>query len=60
MEGLLIFFWVGLITLFLIYFGDKAQKLKESGDERKRVIGQIYWIILYVCFALLLIRYCAN
>lgn len=60
MEGLLIFFWVGFITLFLIYFGDKSQKLKESGDERKRAIGRVYWIILYVCFALLLIRYCSN
>ena len=29
-------------------------------DDHKRVIGQIYWIILYVCFALLLICYCAN
>lgn len=60
MEGLLLFFWVGFITLFLIYFGDKAQKLKESGDERKRAIGRVYWITLYVCFALLLIRYCSN
>ena len=60
MEGLLLFFWVGFITLLLIYFGDKAQKLKESGEERKRAIGRVYWIILYVCFALLLIRYCSN